>query len=402
MSIRKKNLREAAQAACATAREIAEKAQAENRNFTTDEKAAYDEAMQRARDLTDQLKAVTADEEVLANARALADEVGPAIKDGDLIAAAKSGHLGLTGRRAKSLARNIADNALRPVTITGPDGLRAKSVIASGSHSTSMPMADTIGEMGKPPQSLLDVLIAQTVASPAYSYLRQTTRTNNAATVAEGATKPTSVYTLTSTDARLRVIAHLSEQVPSYTLSDNAAVQRFVEDELLFGLRTAVEAQVVNGDGSGENLTGICGTSGIQSQAFATDILTSVRKGITKLEATGYTPGVLAVSAGDWEALELLTATSGATDVRGVPVDAVARRLWGVQTVVCGSLPAKTALMLDLSAVTVDSDGVIDTRWSDAVSDDFQKNYVRARTEGRFGLSVYKPMGVVKIATASA
>lgn len=111
---------------------------------------------------------------------------------------------------------------------------------------------------------------------------------------------------------------------------------------------------------------------------------------------------LLIISATDWEAVELLSVTEGATDVRGVPVDATARRLWGVQAVLSTVLPAKTAVLLDGSAVSVDHDGNIDTRWSDAVSDDCSKNYLRCRVEGRFGVSVYRPLGVVSVGTAAA
>ena len=44
-------------------------------------------------------------------------------------------------------------------------------------------------------------------------------------------------------------------------------------------VRLAVaENEVLNGDGTGEHFTGILNTSGILSQSFATDALTSIRK----------------------------------------------------------------------------------------------------------------------------
>lgn len=48
---------------------------------------------------------------------------------------------------------------------------------------------------------------------------------------------------------------------------------------MLHGLQVAVENQVVNGDGTAPALRGILATSGIQTQAFATDILTSNPQG---------------------------------------------------------------------------------------------------------------------------
>ena len=75
--------------------------------------------------------------------------------------------------------------------------------------------------------------------------MRQTVRTNNAAVVAAGALKPTSVYTVTRIENALVVIAHLSEGIPRHWLIDNASLEAFLASELEFGLRTAVEAKVL-------------------------------------------------------------------------------------------------------------------------------------------------------------
>jgi HK97 family phage major capsid protein len=113
----------------------------------------------------------------------------------------------------------------------------------------------------------VEAIPAQIVREPpTFAYLRQTTRTNNAAPVADGATKPTSVYGLTRAEDRLRVIAHLSEPINKYHLEDAADLRVFVDNELGYGLDLAVEQQLLSGDGTGENLRGILNTSGIQAQ----------------------------------------------------------------------------------------------------------------------------------------
>lgn len=62
---------------------------------------------------------------------------------------------------------------------------------------------------------------------------------------------------------------------------DNSSLETFIDNELQYGLQTAVEAKV---------LADINATSGIQAQGYATSVLTTLRKGLTKLETTGYTP----------------------------------------------------------------------------------------------------------------
>lgn len=371
------------------------------RELNADEAGRVENATDQVKTLDGLILSAKSDQAVMAHAKALADEIGNPNPNGADAPAAGTGHLALTGKHAKALAGRIVK--AMPKTNANDDGT-VNSVytkaLASGQQTTSMIVLPEVVETGRPAQSLIDILSAR-VVPPSYSFLRQSVRTNNAAPVAEGATKPTSVVSVTEISNRLRVVAHLSEQIPHYLLSDTADLQRFVADELLWGLRAALETEIISGDGDDEHFTGILSTSDIQTQAFATSALTSIRKGLTKLDTNDYEAGAIVLSAGDWEAIELLSVTSGATDVRGVPIDPVTRRLWGVPVVLNQGLGAKTGLILGKDAVTLDHDGEIDVRWSDGVADDFAKNFVRCRVEGRFGVSVNQPSAVVKVATAS-
>ncbi|MDX1882251.1 hypothetical protein SBI63_02670, partial [Mycolicibacterium sp. 120270] len=59
------------------------------------------------------------------------------------------------------------------------------------------------------PGRLIDLLVTrQQVAGNSFEYYRQTVRTNNAAPVADGTLKPTSVFTVEPVEDRCRVIAH--------------------------------------------------------------------------------------------------------------------------------------------------------------------------------------------------
>lgn len=275
-----------------------------------------------------------------------------------------------------------------------------KALTASGQITTDVPTDKTPIPTGRPAVSLLDVLPTNKRSTPTWRYLRQSARDLKAAPVAEGGTKPTSDVSVQTIDAKASVIAHISTPVDKFVLQDNGALGRFLTDEMAYGLDVAVQDQILNGDGTGANLTGILNTSGVQVQAFATDVLTSVRKAITAQESLGYAPSVLAVSPADWEALELLAATDAAVGYRGVPLDQGERRIWGLTAVLSNALPAKTAVVLDPAAVSVDVVGGIDVEW-DGAGSLFAKNQVQVRVEGRFGLSVYQPAAIVKVATAA-
>ena len=73
----------------------------------------------------------------------------------------------------------------------------------------------------------------------------------------------------------------MAERAVSAPTSDEAG---WVGTEMELGLAAALEDQVLNGSGFGENLTGIGNVSGAQAQAFTTDLFVTARKAITKLE----------------------------------------------------------------------------------------------------------------------
>ncbi len=105
----------------------------------------------------------------------------------------------------------------------------------------------------------------------------------------------------------------------------------------------------------------------------------------------------------DWEATELALTSTTAVEYRGLPFDPVARRLFGVPVIVATVQAAGTAHVIASGAVGVDTDtlGVL-LQWTETSNaDDWSKNLIRARMEGRFGTSIYTPMGVVKAAVAA-
>lgn len=279
---------------------------------------------------------------------------------------------------------------------------QGKSLIGSGTATATIVAAPELAPMGTLPTSLLEVLPVRAVSSPTFRYLRGTARDMQAAPVAPGETKPTSTLGLTPVDERLRVIAHLSEAVDVYALADVPVLRAFLQDQLQRGLYEAVEGQVVSGDGEGENLLGIAGQSGIQTQAFTDNVLTTVRHAITASETLGYQPSVVVMSPQAWESVELATTSgSGAYHLESSPVNAAERRIWGKRVVTSTRLPADAGFVLDTSQLTVytDTQGV-QARWSESHEDDFATNSARLRVEGRFALAVHQAQAHVQFATA--
>lgn len=251
------------------------------------------------------------------------------------------------------------------------------------------------------PQSLLAALQLQRVTSPTFKFLTQQVRTNNAAPVAAGATKPTTVLGLTPVNRELRVVAHLSEPVDKYLAEDVKGLAQFVQAELTFGLYEALEQQVLDGTGTAPQLHGLNATSGVQTQAFDTDVLTTVRKSLTKLELLGYVPRAVVLRPEDWETAELSQTTgSGDYVLAASPVDRAAQKLWGVPVVLSTAPEVAEGYLLAQDAVTLFTDGRVAAEWD--ASTGFDKNQVRLRVESRFEVGTTLPSGVVRFETQDA
>lgn len=367
------------------ARVVVEKAQREGRDRLTDaEQGEVNRAL-------GEVRKIAATVEADAKSRVILDSLD-AMAAGHYEQGAGQ-HIALTGPHMRTMAEKIIAASMR-------DTFGQKALVTGGTSVVSQILLPEVIATGRPAQSVLDVLPSR-IVPPSYSFLRQSSRALAAAPVAAYSAKPVSDVGVVGVQNRLRVIATISSAIDHYLLSDNTNLERFVTDELVYGVRVATENQILNGDGVGENFTGVLATSGVVIAPFATDALTSVRKAITLLDGQNYVPSVIVLHAGDWEKIELLSASTGSIDQRGVPTDVVARRLWGVPVVINNTMPAKTGLVLSEGSVVVDTDSKFEVKWTDAVSDDVAKNQVRCRVEGRFGVSVSQPGAVVKVGTAA-
>ncbi|GAA1480626.1 hypothetical protein GCM10009624_10660 [Gordonia sinesedis] len=276
-----------------------------------------------------------------------------------------------------------------------------KSITAAGGTEVAV-VAPGLHPMGRP-TTVLDVVEVIGASPPQIRYMRQTSRTNNAAVVAAGGLKPTSTYGITPVDRTRKVLAHLSEPLQEYDLIDVPALQEFINTELEFGLSRALESELFNGDGTAAHLHGIAQESGVQTVAFAGDIFATTRKAVTAVTSLGYVPKVFVLGPADLETIDLAT-TSGSGEFvnQAGPFDPAEAKLWGVQTVVSTQIAAGEGYLLSEDAVRIYADlgAAVRVEW-DRSGDDFNRNAVRARLEGRFEIGVSRPEGVVRLDTAA-
>lgn len=124
--------------------------------------------------------------------------------------------------------------------------------------------------------------------------------------------KPKSTLRFESAQAPVRTIAHW-EAAHRNVLQDEPQLQSTINNELLYGLALEEDDQILNGDGTGENLLGILHTPNIQSylmSSHAGDRKSDALRRTATLSFLANFPGTgFVLHPFDWEDIELQKAT---------------------------------------------------------------------------------------------
>jgi HK97 family phage major capsid protein len=420
MSTRITMLKERAEAESKTAREVAQKAADEGREMTDDERHTYEVSMKSLGDVLDGIKAVKSDEAVMAQAKDFADSVGVAATP-DIKARVRS--LGVTvveSPEFKSMLGGFPDGRI-PAQSRVQSAPIAVKALFTGASSTSAgafvvnERTDIVEFLGRKPLTLRNLVSNRRTTSDTVEFVQESSHTNAAAPVAEatsaaartaaantstgavtftnasgGGYKPEGSWAFAVVQANVKTIA---EWVPvtKRALADVAQLEGLINDQLSADVAEAEENQLLNGDGSGENFTGIANTSGIQTQAFATDIFTSVRKGITKLRTVGrVNPTAILMNPADAESVDL-TKDGNNQYYYGGPQALGQRTLWGVPVIESESQTAGFATLGDFTKAVVWDREQTTVTMTDSHSDFFVRNLVAVLAEERLAFGVTRP-----------
>lgn len=249
-----------------------------------------------------------------------------------------------------------------------------------------------------------------------YAFMRQTVRTNNATAVARGQVKPTSRYTVERVEDRARVIAHLSEPIYRSDLADSAALAQFLDLELRLGVLLAEDAQLLAGDGTGENMAGILNTPGILAIGGAGSALRILRKSLTQLQLQHVGPTAWVMNPQTWEDVEMLRDASGGSGTQTggfllsafLPTERADRKLFGLPVLVTDAIDMSTVLLGDFagSALVYEREQTVVTYaenlWQPSAAggagaNTFATNELVFRAESRLGLAVTRPAAFIEV-----
>lgn len=237
-----------------------------------------------------------------------------------------------------------------------------------------------------------DWMLSGTTDNNALTYMEETTFTNAAAAVAEGDAKPESALAFTERTDNVRKIATWIPAT-SELLADVSGIQSYIEGRLRFMIERVVETQLLVGDGTAPNISGILDRSGIQTQAKGADPTPdAVYKAMTKIMSIGFAdPTGVVFHPNDWQDIRLLRTADGIY-IWGSPADIGPDRIWGLPVRKTTAMTENTALVGAFTpyAQVFTREGVTITL-STEHSTYFVENKVAILAETRLALAVYRP-----------
>lgn len=244
--------------------------------------------------------------------------------------------------------------------------------------------------------TIRDLLNVVPTTSGSVDYARQTTRTNNAAVVAEGATKPTSAYVWEQINAPMRVIAHLAK-ITRQAMDDAVQLQGEVDAEMRYGLGLAEETELLTGDGTGQHLTGLIPNATAYAAPITIADATMIdvlRLGLLQAELALYPSDGIVLNPADWAGIEL-TKTGDGAYVFANPMNMAGPRLWGQPVVSTPAMTIDKFLVGGFKLQTLYDRMAPEVLIASENSDDFEKNLFTMRCEERLALGIKKPGALI-------
>jgi HK97 family phage major capsid protein len=259
-----------------------------------------------------------------------------------------------------------------------------------------------------------DLFPTRTTTAAIIEYFRVSGFTRNAAMVAERsgsgsaavfAAKPQSSMTFEGVQTSTKTLAHW-EAAHRNVLADEPQLRSIIDNELMYGLRLQEDYQILQGDGTGENLTGILETTGIQTYNWsdgatapvADNKADAIRRAATLSFLAYYEPSGVVMHPNDWEDIEL------AKDEYGQYLVAVSvalggePKVWRLPIVETPAMPEGKALVgsFGQGAQLYDRESA-SIRISEQHADFFIRNAIVILAEQRLALAVKRPESFVEV-----
>jgi HK97 family phage major capsid protein len=420
------NLKEQYQKLLLDAREIADRAEKEGRDFTADER-------QQVANLLEEAKAVKGKIDQAAGDAALRQQIGDlnALFEGEPPAQDPAAPGGPGRAKRQTIGEQFVDSPqwrgwMKQIGGRLPEQARGlqsppvefdallKDLITGASDASAGAFVETdytriYEPLGRYALNLFDLISRRTTTSDLVHFVRQTTRVQEAAGVPEanvteysGATgeisglKPEGAMAFEPVTTPVETIA-VWIPATKRALSDAAQLRGLIDQELRDDCLEELEQQMINGTGLAGQLTGLANTAGVLAQAWNTNILTTTRQAITTLLVTGrQMPTAWLIHPQDWETVDLLQDANNRYYWQG-PRGSGPPQLWGVPVVQSQSLTQGTGYLGNWRKMVLWDREQATITVSDSHEDFFIRNMVAILCELRAALGVIRPSAFVDV-----
>lgn len=249
------------------------------------------------------------------------------------------------------------------------------------------------------PSAFLDLITTGSTTASFLEYAQIVSETDNAAIVPEGELKPLSDLTTARAEAKAHVYAD-GFDITNQVLADDGALATFMASRIAQHVRNKVEDVLINGDAAA-NVQGILTTTGVQQQAFDTDVLTTLARALAKVEAVQADPQAIVMNPADVWSLKLLKNGNG-DFYAGGPFNNATFAPWGVRLVSTNRVAAGTALVGNFTSVQLLQREALSVVAFNQHRDYAQRNMSYVRAELRAMQLFYAPRELVVTDLAAA
>lgn len=307
---------------------------------------------------------------------------------------------GLFGGGGSTLGEQVAKHtrfqAFKDAGMQGTVRLELKA-ITSAQAGTAWAERDMEAEnLSRRAYQVRDLLTVVPTTAGSVDYARQTTRTNNAAVVAEGALKPTSAYVWGQVNLPMRTIAHITK-ITRQALDDAAQLAAEVETEMRYGLQLAEDVELLSGDGTGAHLTGMIPLATDFAPPFtvpAPTMIDAIGLALLQQSLTEYPTDGVVINPTDWMRMRLIKDADGKY-ILGDPATAAPPVLFGKPVATTQAMGVGSFLIGGFKRQKLYDRMTPEVLIASENEDDFVKNLYTMRCEERLGLAVRAPTSLI-------
>jgi HK97 family phage major capsid protein len=246
---------------------------------------------------------------------------------------------------------------------------------------------------GFPRPVVADLMPNTPIDSGLNEYMRETTATNAADAIAEGALKPESTLVYAPVALLITTIA-TTLKVTNQQLDDVPQVRSLIDNRLTLFIELKEEDEILNGTGTAPHLQGLLTLAGTQAitQGASEKLQDAVARAIAAIQNLAFDePSAVVINPTDWIAMATATNVQGIYYFPGGPTERPTMRLWGLPVISTPKIPVKKTAVGAFSTESELFRRMAVTIAVGLVNDDFAKNLQTIRAEERVGVAWYKP-----------